>query len=206
MSEFKRPTLSVPLYQSADLEKIEELRAALMSEASQTVAGPRLLSDTAPVGGEALKAAATAHDEFVNEAGERARKVHVEALPRKKWRELEDAHPARTVARVVKDEDGNESTVEDPHEKDDLGFNYRTMGDDLVPASVPLVGPDGVAQFASEDARDSFLDGLSDPHFNALYHAAIKLNTEGAQIPKAGASSLVERIIAGTSQSPEVSD
>lgn len=206
MTELKRPTLTIPLYQGADLAKVDELRAALMASAQTTVAGPRLLADTEPSGVADLKAAAQEHDDFVREAEGRAVMIEIEALQRKQWRLLEDAHPARTVSQKVRDEDGTERTVEEPHEQDVLGFNMKTMADDLVPKSVSLVRQDGTVQFPNEAARDTFLDNLSDPHFNALYAGAIKLNTEGAQVPKAGGSSLVERIIAATSTSPDLSD
>lgn len=198
----KRPMLTIPLFQGADLAKVDELRAELMAAAQTTVAGPtRLLSDTEPSGNEELKAAAMAHDDFVREAEGRAVMIEIVALQRKQWRALEDAHPARTVTRTVKDEDGAEQSVEEPHEQDGLGFNFKTIADDLVTASVVLVKQDGSVQFASEGERNAFLDDLSDPHFNALYAGALKLNTEGSQVPKAGGSSLVERIIAATSTS-----
>lgn len=201
MPEFKRPTATVPLYQSADQARIDELRADLMAEASQTVTTTRLLSDTEPQGADELRAKAQAHDDFVREAEGRAVRIVVQALPRKRWRALEDKHPARMIETKVRAEDGTERTTEEPHADDRLGFNLDTMADDLVPESLPLVTPDGEVQFASEDERAAFLDALSAPHFDAIYAAAIRLNTEGGSVPKAEASSLVDRIIAATSTS-----
>jgi len=207
MPEVKRPSTTVPLYQGEDYRRIEELRADLMEAASSAVVGPRLLSDTEPQGADELRALAEAHDAFVREAEERAAKVVVEALPRRRWRALEDAHPPRMVSKKVTDPDGTERTVEVPHEDDDKGFNFKTMADDLVPASLPLINPEtGEVQFASEQERDTFLDNLSDPHFSAIYDAAIRLNTEAGGVPKAAASSLVDRIIAATLTSREDSD
>jgi hypothetical protein len=196
--QYERPRETVPLFQGDDLQRIEELRAELMEAASSAVVGPRLLSETAPEGTAELKAKAEAHDDFVREATERARKIEIQALPRTKKRELQAAHPARTVTETITDPDGTIRSVEIPHKDDDKGFNFETLADVLVPAS--LVG------FTSPAAAVAFAEDLSDPHFNAIYRAAIRLNYEDGTVPKAEASLLVDRIIAAISTSPEDSD
>ncbi|KAB2807984.1 hypothetical protein F9L07_25275 [Pimelobacter simplex] len=200
---YERPTATVPLFLGDDLQRIEELRADLYEAAAASVPTTRLLSETEPAGAEELKAKAEAHDAFVREATERARKVVIQALPRRKKRELEAKHPARMVTQKVPDPDageGAEREVEVVHADDTKGFNFETMADDLVPLSI------APGQFTSDAARDAFIDDLSDPHFNAVYNAAIRLNTEDGGIPKAEASSLVARIISAISTSPEPSD
>lgn len=198
--EYERPTATVPLFQGSDLQRIEELRAELMDAASSAVVGPRLISETVPEGTAELKAKADAHDDYVREATERARKVEIQALPRSKKRELQAKHPARMVTETITDPDGTIRSVDVPHQDDDKGFNFETMADELVPAS--LIGD----QFKSHAAAVAFAEDLSDPHFNAIYHAAIRLNYEDGSVPKAEASSLVDRIIAAISTSLEDSD
>jgi hypothetical protein len=195
---YERPRETVPLFQGDDLQRLEELRADLMEAASAAVVGPRLLSETVPEGTAELKAKADAHDDFVREATERARKVEIQALPRHEKRRLQADHPARTVTETITDPDGTIRSVEIPHKDDNKGFNFETMADVLVPAS--LIG------FNSHAAAVAFAEDLSDPHFNAIYRAAIRLNYEDSTVPKAEASSLVDRIIAAISTSPEDSD
>ncbi|MCR1785300.1 hypothetical protein KVF89_22360 [Nocardioides carbamazepini] len=197
---YERPTVSVPLFQGGDLQRIEELRAELMQAASSAVVGPRLLSETTPEISGDLQTKAEAHDAFVNEATERARKVTIQALRRGDKRELQDAHPPRMITKTVTGDDGTTRDIEVPHEDDHHGFNFETIADELVLASIR-------SAFDDDDAAEAFSDDLSDPHFNAILAAAVRLNWEAdATIPKAEASLLVERIIAAISTSPDDSD
>jgi hypothetical protein len=197
---YERPTVTVPLFGGGDRQRIEELRAELMGAASNAVVGPRLLSDTTPQISGDLQAKAEAHDAFVREATERARKVTIQALRRGDKRKLQDAHPPRMVTKTVTGDDGVARDVEVPHEDDDRGFNAETIADPLVLASIR-------GAFDDDKAAQEFSDDLSDPHFNAIYSAAVRLNWEAdATIPKAEASLLVERIIAAISTSRDDSD
>lgn len=188
------------LWAPADRVRLEELQEALnsaLNNASAMSGAPQSMGDDSP--NDAAREAAAELDAFVEEAKTRARVVRMVALPRKAWRSLKAKHPIRMESYTKKDAEGNEETVERPHKLDEVrGFNVETMADDLVPESIEFDG--------SNSARDAFLDGLSEPDFDSLYGAALKVNVAGFTPPKAEFSSQVDRIIAAISNSPDPSD
>jgi hypothetical protein len=151
-------TTTVTLYQGEDYDEFQRLREAVQVAAEQ--AGSRRLADEDPV-----RVAARAFDEFVQgPAKDRGVTLSVTAVPRRGvtgFRALLVKHPPR-----------DENDVDKRY-----GFNFETMSDDLVPASLP------VEQFGSIADRDAFLDTLSDADWNRLYDAAITVNQGGAPDP-----------------------
>lgn len=190
------------LWAPADRVRLEELQEALDSAINTAAAmaasdAPQSMADDSP--NDAVREGARLLDEFVTEAKTRARVVRMVALPRKAWRALKAQYPIRMESYTKKDAEGNEETVERPHKVDEIrGFNVESMADALVPESIEFDG--------SNSARDTFLDGLSEPDFDSLYGAALKVNVGGFTPPKAEFSSQVDRIIAAISNSPDPSD
>lgn len=184
MPKLTRPTLDVVLFDGADIGKIEGLLLAVKRAAASTAS--RRLGDI----GE-LDAATQEYDEAVAEAVPRGVTLKIEALPRRRWRELVAEHPPRPD---VKDEGGE--VVESYPDDHALGFNFDSMADDLVRACI------AEGQFDSRGERDEFLDDLSDGNFSRLYSAAIRLNQDGGPDPKVRLSSASARTSAETSESP----
>lgn len=158
--------------------------------------GPRAMGDddSAPV------MSAKAMQEFIAEADTRARTIRVIALKRSEWRAMKAKHPIRVESKTTTDAEGNQTTAEVPHVLDSRnGFNVESVADDLVPASI-------AADFPSAAARDEFIDDLSEPDFDDLYGAALRVNEVGFEVPKAGVSLRLDQIIGGISNSPSDSD
>lgn len=173
MTTIKPRTTTVILFQGDDLDRVAELLEALNSAISSKGIGR--VGD-----GDPVSEAAKAHDEFVTEATPRAESIDMQPLPRKKWREIVTAHPPR---------EGNDTDRF-------YGFNYETMGDDLVPASI----------VAPEYAKaDDFLDSLSDGQFSKLFSAAVLLN-RGGDAPKADLSARVSQVIQTSSETSDSPD
>lgn len=154
-------TTTVVIFQGDDYDQFERLRKAVEQAATEALGDNLRLNDAPPV-----KVASEEYDAFVAEATERGRTVTVTAIPRRGaqgFRSLLMTHPAR-----------------EDHETDKrYGFNFDTMADDLVPASLP------VEQFGSIGDRDAFLDVVSDGDWSRLYDAAITVNQGGSPDPKA---------------------
>lgn len=167
-------TTTVTLFQGEDYDRERELRAAVERAAVQAD-NPRRLGDSQDV-----RAAAAAYDAFVEEAAERGVTVTLQALKRTQWREMVSKHPVR----------------EDNDVDAGWGFNYETLCDDLVPASV-LTGD----QFHNERAVQDFLDELSDADFSKLYSAAHELNQAQGPDPKVRLSSRLA--LTGDETSPQ---
>jgi hypothetical protein len=183
------PHETVILWHGDDYEPLAELRRAVEEAASAAVfANPARFGDD-----NALRAATDAYDAFADEALARATKVEMRGLGRKAWRGLLAEHPARKITE--KAEDGTEHEV--THPEDIIGWNSETMPDPLVRASL------SPGQFESDEKRDAWLDGLTDPEFSVLYSAAVKFNTVGGPDPKARVSSLLDPISSETSTSLE---
>ncbi len=198
--DLTRPYEDVYLWTPADRVHLNELQEALDSAfaaAGAQADAPVLMSDESP--NETVRELAAELDVFVTEAKTRARVVRMTALARRPWRALKAKHPIRMVSHTTKNAEGVEETVERPHVVDEArGFNVETMADDLVPESIAFEG--------NTTDRDAFLDGLSEPDFDSLYVAALRMNAAGFTPPKAEYSSQVDRIIAAISNSPDLSD
>lgn len=164
MTDLKRPTVEVPIYQGDDLATLKELRrraeVAVRREAMALARlGDKGSTDLAEIQAE--------HDTFAAEAAERAVMVTLTALGRRQWRSLVAAHPPR---------DGNEGDKA-------LGANEDTFGDALVAASI--VAP----TFDTPADREAFLDALTDAQFDRLFFEAYQLNRSEGVDPKASLGS-----------------
>lgn len=177
MLTVKPRTTEVVLYQGDDYDRFTELSAAVEAAAmAADRSGARRLGDDEPT-----TAAAAEYDAFVEEAVGRGVTVRLEAIPRKDFRALVVKHPAREGNDVDKG----------------WGFNFETMCDDLVPASIPLTD-----QFSSEAERETFLDSLSDADYSRLYTAAVEVNQGGGPDPFVKLSSRLARTSGETQKPP----
>lgn len=164
-----RRTVTFPLFQGDDLAEVQRLAEAVnVAITSFDDDSPRLNSDPDP-----RRVAAQAYDEFVTDAETRAVSVTLMAVGRKEWREIVAKHPPR----------------EDDKADQRVGFNVQTLGDDAVPAC--LTAP----TFATDAAREEWLDSLSHAQFERLFNAAFELNAGMAPDPKADLSSRLARTI-----------
>lgn len=180
MSEYDRITRPVTLLRSDDRLRAQDLLADVdRLEMVKIQSTPLRQGDE--IGVTELKAAEDAYDDFMDGAVERGRTVVVGNLPRRRYRELVAKHAPR------------EKNADD----EAYGFNYDTMGDELVPACVL----DG--EFPSHSERDSFLDNLSQGDFAKFYAAAIVVNQGTGPDPKARISSRRGPTGDETSASPE---
>ena len=159
MTTLKPRTSSVVIYQGDDLERIAELRrAADIAERQQQ-------TEAARVGDEGdAQAAKDEHDAFVEEAIERAVIVHLQHLPRKKFRELLRAHP--------------------PREDDEVDAMYGVNFDDFAEAFLPL----SIASVEPETPpdRQAFLDDLPEGDYNRIFSTAYFLNRGAGSDPREG--------------------
>ncbi len=180
MTEYDRITRPVTLLKSADRLRAQELLAEVdRFEMVKIQSAPLRQGDE--IGVSELREAEQAYDEFMDGAEERGRTIWVGNLDRKPYREM--------VARHAPREKNDDDAV--------YGFNYETMGDELV---APCIVE---GEFESESDRDQFLDKLSQGDFAKFYAAAIVVNQGGGPDPKARISS--RRGLTGdeTSESPE---
>jgi hypothetical protein len=97
--------------------------------------------------------------------------VVVKALPRRKFRAMVAAHPARDGER----EDDALGVDADAFPETLLSFV-----DDMDASVRTIVAP----EFANRAAIEAFLDSLSDADFNRLFRAAFVLNRVPADDPK----------------------
>lgn len=159
--------ITVTLLQGDDPARLRDL------EASAEALAPAPGGERSPE----FVAALAECDEFVRgEADGRALKVTVEALPRKKWRDLVTRFPAR----------------EDDEQDQAVGFNVDDGADLLVEWAVVDVVDAGKKITAQK--RQGVVDALSDGQFFKVLSAAIKANLEGTEAPKADLSSRVTQI------------
>jgi hypothetical protein len=172
-----RATTTVVLFQGDDLDPIEEHRAAVERAAIASAAPLRVGDEGIPA--SVLEAAAD-YDAFIEGAVERAIHLRLVAVPRRRYRELLAAHPAR---------DGNEAD-------EAAGFDVDGLTDELVPECV------APGQFDTDEERDEFLDDLSDAEWSRVASAAVKLNEGGAPDPKARMTSHLTPASGETSESP----
>ena len=166
MSTIIKPrTAVVTIYQGDYLDRIDYLRRQAEAAAEAEQSGPRRSGQKS----EAMRLAAE-HDALVAEANETAVHVKVQALGRKAWRELVDAHPPR---------DGND-------EDKAAGVNEDTFKDALVAASI--VEPE-----MTEGERVDFLDYMSSVDYDRIYVTAFSLNRVVAADPKSSLASRLTR-------------
>lgn len=182
-------TETVHIYQGDDLARMGELENEIdvasiepLAERVNRVAG-------APGTSAAAIAAASRYQDFVDEAKDRAYAVVVEALPRKKWREVRTLHPPR-------DDEPMDTAY---------GFNVDTIGEDLVLPSIITVTHAGAQVLGTDREREKFLDRLSEGDWSRLVSAAVKCNV-GDGLPKDDMLSRISQMYGATSKSPPDSD
>lgn len=183
MSILKPRTATIPIYQGDDSERLAELRMAVAIAERQAAqsSGPRRGGDPAP--DEDVKAAQAAYDAFVDEASERAVEVVVQAIGRRRFRDLVAAHPAR----MVKGEDGKETTHDD-----DLAYevNVETFKPALLAFAEP--GEDGVRTIVApaeavkspSALRDFLDDDITDGDYDKIFEIAYWINRAPGSDPK----------------------
>lgn len=176
MAHLKPRTAKVVLYQGDDMATLAELKRA----ADQAGGGTRMDD------GADEKAA---YEAFVDEAAERAVEVVLEAIGRRRWRDLVLAHPPRMVESEP-DDDGKTKMVE--HDED----VYFSVNTETFPRALLLYADGDKATiaappFANETEREGFVDDdLADGDFERAWMAAFHLNTNPPQDPKALLSAL----------------
>lgn len=160
-------TDTVIIFQGDDFEEFKAREKAVTDAATAALAGGAKRYADADDLGEAVRA----HDAFIDEAKGRGFQVAVQARKKAKWREMVNAHPPR------EENEGDHR----------WGFNYDTLADALVPASVTgIVGPEGPV-----NQIEDFLDDLCDADFSAIYSACVRLNQgEGPKGPISSALGL----------------
>ncbi len=170
-------TDEVVLFQTDDRHKLDELQRAVEAAAARSKTPLRIGDD------DAVREAARAYDDFKTEAAERGVKVGINALGRRVWRTHVKANPPR------------EKNAED----EEWGFNYETLCDDVVSPCVVSVSGKPI----DGDAREKFLDALTDGDFSRIYSAVVRLNTGRGPDPKASLLAMLPQSSAETSESPE---
>lgn len=147
----------VLIYQGDDRTRLDELEQAV-KDARVASSLPRTVGEP-----DREAEAIEAHNEFLAEAKERAVKIVVRTIGRKKWRQLVAEHPPRPDREADKA----------------FGVNDETFGDALVAAC--LASP----TFASDAEMEVFLDSLNSVQFDRLYAEAFKVNRVERESPKA---------------------
>lgn len=170
-------TDEVVLYTDEDQREINRLQKAIESAVQGSDAPLRIGDD------EAVVAAAKAYDDYVASAAERGTVVALRYIPGRKWRALVAAHPPRKD--VLADED--------------WGFNFLTLGDDVVPPCVVSIA----GKELSGDALTEALDSLSDGDFSRVYSTVLRLNTGRGPDPKDSILARLRPTSSETSESPE---
>lgn len=184
----KPRTITVPLYDGDDFERITELRRAV--NIAEAHAREAQASGTARAGddGADVQAAKDAFDAFVVEAAERAEMWVLQTIGHEEFRNLLREHPPRKVMVKVPNDDGTERDVEQDHPEDaPFGVNTETFGKALL----TFVDPDddeirtiAEPEFASEAARRKRFKRLSSGEFDTLWVRAKTLNEGGVLDPK----------------------
>jgi hypothetical protein len=171
-----RRTTKVVIYQGDDDARLAELQErheqAKAQRAAEFATGTRRGSPESPDPAP-FKAAL---EDFITEAAERAEEIELEALGRRKFRELKAKHPARTEVGP----DGETRPVRDDAP---FGVNVTTFPDALLAFdSEPyrtIKSP-----VLTEDERAEFLDDIADGEFEKLWLTAYYLNTAAGGDPK----------------------
>lgn len=185
-ASLKPRTTTVVLFQGDDLDKIRAAQAKVeeATSAAMSTGAPKRLGDSPSV-----VAAVEQYDAFMDECAARGVSIELQAVGRKVWRDILAKHAPRKV--TVKDDDGVETEV--PHPDDEgWGFNYETLADDLVPASV-------VDKTSFDEA---FLDSLADGDWSKLYSAAVLLNQGAGPDPTLRLRTRLGPTSSETSESP----
>lgn len=170
-------TDEVVLYLDADQHQINALRKGIETAIANSSAPARLGDDSE------VTAAAEAYDAFVTEAAARGVKVEVSSMAGRKWRAMAAEHPPRKGVEA----------------DEEWGFNFLTLGDDVVPPCVTAIGGKKLAEAELVNA----IDELSDGDFSRVFSAVLRLNTGRGPDPKGSISAMLPRTSSETSESPE---
>lgn len=203
-----RPVTTVVLFQGTDLDPLEERRAAWQKAAVQQITGKaplRVGDDGEDDAGEPespTDVKAREHDDFLDEALERATHVRLAAMARKAYGALLAEFPPRRDRKApdtVVDGETVPGEVLETFEQDaQYGFDVDGISEPLVLGCLTAYDedalPEGEApQFEDADARQAFVDGLSEAEFSRVFSAAVKINRGGGPDPKVRLSSLLDR-------------
>lgn len=169
-------TDEVVLYTDQDQREINRL-LKVIETAVQATDSPRRIGDD-----EVVVSAAQAYDDFVAAAAERGTKVVLTYIAGRKWRGYVAQHPPRKDNEV----------------DDDWGFNFLTLGDDVVPPCVVSIA----GKELEGEALTGALDSLSDGDFSRVYSAVLRLNTGRGPDPKDSISARLRSTSSETSESP----
>lgn len=180
----KFPTATIPIYDGDDQQRMAELRAAAqhatrVAEAQKS--GARRLGDPVADPTEAQ----AKFDAFVDEAAERAEPLSIQAIGRRRFRDLRMEHPPRKVKRVV-DEEEREVTHDD-----DLFYKLNT--ETFPMALLTYIDPDDPTirtvtspEMPTRKALEKYFDDdLTEGIFEEAWTTAYFLNTATAADPKA---------------------
>lgn len=175
-------TETVVLMEGDDLAKLKELEAAV-DAAFPT--NKKRIADKSD-----MLAAAEAYDQFCEQALERAWHVTVVAQPRKVWARMrEEAGPPRPGWKL----------------DETRGYNNEAMAELLIPESITEIVHRGEPTPTKGPQFDAFLESLDAGDWSRLYKAAVDLNTNIEEPPKADMSSNVSLILRETLTSREAS-
>lgn len=181
------PRKSILIYADDDFEKMSDLRREVMiaeNAVEQARRSPLLIGDEEP-SSEAVDAARSAFDNFVDEAAERADEWVIETIGHAEFRDLMAKHPPRQVP--VEGEEGKTKV----HQDDD-GFNVDTSTFGKALLLFRQVDEDGdesrtiVEPDLPQDQIRRRIKRLSLGQFDTLWAAAYVLNSNGISDPRAG--------------------
>ena len=183
---------TIPIYEGDDFERLAQLRqevAIAERRAREESSGPRRMGDDVDQGEPSyVTEAKVAYDAFVDEAAERAEMWVLEAIGHGEYRELLKAHPPRKI--------GEGDDEQDDPEDAEWGVNTETFGhalltfiDDDDDTIRTVVGP----EFPTPAAMRKRIKRLSAGEFQTLWVAAMFLNRQGINDPKASRYSTTPR-------------
>lgn len=165
---FKPRTFRQTLYQGDYQQRIAEAAQAVedaKKRAKDGTALPRLMGEQ-----DEVVVLTDAHNALVAEAeAEGSLVVVLQALGRKAWATMVDAHPPRT------DDDATAKAKRDSDEA--AGVNEDTFSESLLMASIAETGD------ASLTVTE-LLDVISSHQYMLLYYTAFRLNRDGGPTPK----------------------
>lgn len=172
MTKHLKPrTARFVLYQGDDMAVLAELKRA----------ADHASSEPNPRGGGAGVEETAAYEAFLDEAAERAVEIVLQAIGRRRWRDLVVAHPPRMVESEPDDE-GKTRQVE--HDDDvQWGVNTETFPRALLTFVDgdyrTIVDPD-----LGDDLEAFIDDELAEGDFEKFWIAAFQLNASPSRDPK----------------------
>lgn len=133
---------------------------------------------------------------------EKAQRVRrIMAVPRRKWSDLKDEHPARTVPTPTQDEPIDPDPQ--PDDRDTIGVNTSTFFDAVMPLSI--VTEEGQQRYTDHECAE-FTETLSEGEWNELCSVVWVLNERGVGVPKSSMLSRLQKQIGDSQEPPESSE